>query len=261
MNRPPNPIPRLVAERDGFITAVRMLTLAPLPGKHRAAFAFCHPWFPVVGAGIGGLVAGVGRLVLAGTDGWSEASALAMLAAGTVFTRGLHLDGLGDWADGAWGGFSREKRLAIMKDSRVGSFGVIALTVLLLGKWIALVRLAGSGAWGMVAAAGILSRAMQVLLAGLQPYARAEGGVGRLFVDGATGGRTALAMLVAAALLAAVAPAGGFLPTVAAGAVLLTGLFGFHCRRGFGGVTGDLIGANSEGIELWALLCAGAWAA
>lgn len=242
---------------SGLASAIRTLTILPVPGKQTADIASGKPWFPVVGALIGVMLALIGWLVFLATGGWNEAAAIAVLAAGAVLTRGLHLDGLSDWADGFWGGYTPQKRLSIMKDSCVGAFGAIALVIVLVAKWIALTRILAGGGWTWLVAAGVLSRTMQVALAYLQPYARSEGGTGHGFVTKSDGRRTGVSMLVAAALLALTVQGVVGLLVVVAGGVLITVLFGWWCRRAVGGVTGDLLGACSEFVELWALMCGG----
>lgn len=251
---------RLTTIFSGLTTAMRMLTILPIPGKEATRFASCQPWFPVVGALIGGLMALFGWLVVSLTNGWSEVAALAVVGAGAGLTRGLHLDGLSDWADGFWGGYTREKRLSIMKDSCVGAFGVIALVLVLLGKWLALTRTIAAGAWTWIVAACVLSRTMQVVLASAQPYARSEGGTGQAFVTETNGLRTTVTVLVAVPLLLLTTKLSIDFLVVVIGALLLTILFGLWCRRAVGGVTGDLLGTCSEFIELWALLCGGVFA-
>ncbi len=208
------------------------------------------PWFPVVGLLLGGLLYGLSLATEWFTLGrWPEASAVAVLIASALLTRGLHLDGLADWADGFWGGMTKEKTLAIMKDSAVGSFGAIALICVLLAKWVCITRLLADGAGAWIVAACVGSRTMQVQLAALNPYARAEGGTAAPYVDEA-GMRHALsAIVIAAAMLAALfRPELIGLLALAVG-VSITTLFGLVCRRRIGGVTGDLIGTCSELVE------------
>lgn len=240
----------------GFVSAVRLITVLPMPGKEAPAIALSQPWFPLVGALLGGLLILVGAGIMRLTDA-PEFAALALVAAGAVFTRCLHLDGLSDWADGFWGGFTAEKRLAIMKDSRIGTFGAVALVLFLLAKYAAMTRIAATAGWTWIIVAYVLSRTMQVLLACTQPYARAEGGTGRDFVTDAGIGRTVVALLICTVLL--FVTGNGILELLIAsgGGLLLTFLFGFWCRRSVGGVTGDLLGACSEFVETWALLCGG----
>ncbi|NQT94725.1 MAG: adenosylcobinamide-GDP ribazoletransferase, partial [Lentisphaerae bacterium] len=187
-------------------------------------------------------------------SGWAHAAAFVMLTAGILLTRSLHLDGLSDWADGFWGGFNKDRVLAIMKDSNLGTFGTVALVWVLLGKWIAMARLVEQGEWAWVIGAFTISRTMQVVLAAAHPYARTEEGTGSPFVTHATTSHANWALAGAAILLAVVSGRSLSWPLVLAGAWVVTRLFGLWCGRRVGGVTGDLLGACSEMTELLVLL-------
>lgn len=241
----------------GFAAAVSMITIVPVPGKKDPYIASCQPWFPIIGGILGFFLVLIGWLIFWGCEGWSEAAAFAVLAMGAILTGSLHLDGLADWADGFWGGRTPEQRLSIMKDSCVGAFGVVVLVIVLLGKWLGLTRIIAHGGWNWIVMAYILSRTMQVVLACAQPYARSEGGTGYAFIAGTNGRRTVVAVLVAIILVLLTTKMSAGLLVVVAGALLFTIVFGIWCRRCVGGVTGDLLGACSEIIELWVLLCGG----
>ncbi|RPI76678.1 MAG: adenosylcobinamide-GDP ribazoletransferase [Desulfobacteraceae bacterium] len=130
---------------QGLISAIRTLTIIPIPGKIEDNFSAALSWFPLVGFFIGSLLFGLAWLWLQiiGLH-WPEGNALLLVLFQIILTRGLHLDGLADWAD-SWGGRDRQHRLAIMKDSRIGSFGVLALVATLLAKYIFFLRLVASG--------------------------------------------------------------------------------------------------------------------
>jgi len=159
----------------GLVAAVRTLSVIPLPGREAASMSAALPWFAVVGAALGAILFGVSALASVPTiGGWAEAGTLAVVIGGIVLTGGLHLDGLADWTD-ALGGATAGRRLEIMKDPRVGAFGVLAVVAILLCKWVALVRLSEFGApW--VVTAYVVSRTAMVDLAVALPYARKEGG-------------------------------------------------------------------------------------
>jgi adenosylcobinamide-GDP ribazoletransferase len=228
----------------GLVTAMRTLTIFPIPGRDADSMASSLPWFPIVGAILGGIVYAIGifltRFIF--TD-WPETTAFFLIAAGIYITRGFHLDGLSDWAD-SFGAMSNRKRmLEIMKDSRVGAFGVMALVMVLLGQWIAITRLCKHDELIWIIAAYIVSRMSQVELTVTLPYARAEGGTAGAFVHEAKATHRRLAFCLAALLLFAVFGWRGLI-------VLLIGemiriAFGFWCRRRLGGITGDLLGACS----------------
>ena len=241
----------------GPITALRTLTILPVPGRDAARLAAALPWFPLVGAGLGsalwGTALGVDRLA----RGWPEGAAAAAVVLGAFLTRGLHLDGLADWADGFGGGRDRESTLAIMKDPHVGSFGVVAVACVLVAKFAAMAWLVRCGAAAWIIAALVASRTAVASLAASHPYARADGGKSGGFI-GPRPGHRAGALAAGLALIAA-----GFgLPGLAAlgAAVVMELVFGRWCRRRVGGVTGDLLGACAELTETAVLFCAAAWA-
>lgn len=211
--------------------------------------------FPLIGLVIGGL--GGGAIRLAAETGLSPlAAALVGLCVCAWLTGALHEDGLADMAD-AMGGGDTARRLEIMRDSRIGSYGVLALIFAVGLKAAALAGLPGPGvAWAALAAAAALSRAVMVpCMAWLRP-ARADGlghGAGR--PDGLVvalalglGALAALALLGWAVGLAALAVA------LAAGFVV-----GRVARRRFGGYTGDVLGAAQQAAEISVLLVVGAF--
>ncbi len=233
----------------GLVTAVRTLTILPVPGRNSERLASALSWFPLVGMLLGVLLY-VPALFLRLMPLWTVHPALiaAILLAGNCFlTRGLHLDGLGDFADGFGGGREKDRTLSIMKDPRVGAFGVIALIVVLIGKWSAYLALAGCSALSWIVAALAVSRAVQVHLAVSLPYARAEGGTASPFVDGATGLQRALAWGLAA--LICIAFCGPVGPVILIPALLAALLLGIWFRARVDGITGDLLGAASELTE------------
>jgi len=183
----------------------------------------------------------------------SVAAFLALLVE-VIITGGLHLDGLADWADGL-AGKSPEEVLRIMKDARSGAFGVSAIALLLLGKYAALLTIITNRHELMaLLIAPVLARWTLTLVAGTSSYPRAEGGTGQAFV-GQRGWKT---ILQATAAMGFVVLIIGELKAmvyilIAGGAA---GLIRWHSRRRVGGVTGDIIGATCEIVELMVLLVA-----
>ena len=232
---------------SGLITALRLLSIFPVPGRDAEEMSSALPWFPLTGAILGGVLYGLALLA----DGWSGGGwpngvAAAVLLGGVVITGALHLDGLADWAD-SFGGKNKQAALAIMKDSRTGAFGVIALVLVLLVKWVSLVRLIESDAFVWIVVAYIVSRTMQVELAVSLPYARAEGGTGASIVQGARRSHRIWALISALIMLVVLGGQAGVL-ALGAGWAVCRG-FGWWCRRRLGGMTGDLLGAGSEIVE------------
>lgn len=217
-------------------------------GELRASTA----WYPLVGLAVGTVPALALLLPLPALP-----RATLALAAWVAVTGALHLDGWADCCDAAFapprGGpeETRSNRLAILRDPHVGTFGMVGLFLLLLGKWSALVY---AGALAPLLAA-VLARWAMVLVLHRHPPARTDG-LGATFAG-------PLPLAAATALLAMIALpltwSGGALPVVgaiAAGTLVAVVLAGFLSHR-FGGITGDVCGAVGESVELaamWALL-------
>jgi adenosylcobinamide-GDP ribazoletransferase len=221
-----------------------------VPGRDAESFASSLPWFPVVGLLLGAALYGLCLLLGAG---WPEGTALAAVAGGTLLTRGIHLDGLADSADGLFGGRTRERMLEIMKDSRMGAFGGIAISLALLAKFVLVARLAALDAAVWLIPAYVASRTAQPLLAVTLPYARETGTAGPFLAEASP--RHALLALLAG--MAAVACVGRldirWLVALAIGLAIAV-LLGRSFRRRVGGITGDLLGAASEVVETAVLL-------
>lgn len=208
--------------------------------------------FPIVGAGIGGIVAAsawaTGRMFPAAV------AAVFAVAVELVLTGALHVDGLADTADG-YGGRSREHSLEIMRDHAIGAYGVAAIAVDVAMKIVAITALAGfaGGLWALIAA-GSLSRGAAAGVGTLVPYARAKRGTG-----GILGQQVRLARVAGTVLLAAAIAwlAIGVRGLVAAAVVaVLCVIWAWRCRVRLGGMTGDTLGATVEATELLVLLVA-----
>lgn len=245
---------------DGPRHAIGFLTRVPVPfGPGEAPrLTAAAPWFPVVGVGVGGLAGGVLALtaLLPGAGPSGVAAALG-LAAGVVATGALHEDGLADTADGLGVLGDRERRLAVMRDSRIGTFGAVALLVWLLVGWSALRPLATGDAALALVAAGAVSRWAILVHALLGRPARPDGAIHALRV----GPSAALAATVLAGGAAGVAlgPVAG-VAALAVGAVV-AGLVAAAMRRAVGGITGDTCGATAALVQVAVLVVALAFAA
>lgn len=235
---------------SGFITAMRTLTILPVPGKDTERMADALYYFPLVGTLIGGLVTLV-VWFLGGVLTWPVGAGVAGVFVSAWITRGLHLDGLSDAVDGYYGAHTRERRLEIMKDHHVGAFGVVAIVLVLLMKSAALAQLAIYGQWVWIPVPFILARLIQVLLAVTLPYARNEGGTAEAFVKQAGASHFIVAgtgALVLCGLLIQLSGLVLFVFTLIIGYLLAQWM-----KRAFGGVTGDLLGFSNELIECFLL--------
>jgi adenosylcobinamide-GDP ribazoletransferase len=240
---------------DGPRHAVGFLTRIPVPfGPDEAPrLAAAAPWFPAVGAGVGALGGGV--LALAALIPGAETSGVAAavgLAATVVVTGALHEDGLADTADGLGVLGDRTRRLEVMRDSRIGTFGAVALLVWLLVGWSALRPLDTADAVLALVAAGALSRWAILVHALLGRPARPDGAIHALRV-GTVAGVVATVVAASVALLA-LGPGTG---AIALGVAALAGggvAAGVH--RGIGGITGDTCGAAAALAQVAVLVVA-----
>jgi len=236
----------------GLGCALTTLTAFPWPGKECKDLSDSLPWFPIIGLLIGLILYAIGRTWnLLSFMQWPEGAALVMVLAAIWATRGLHLDGLADWADSAGGLLDREARLAIMKDVRVGAFGILALIVDFAAKWLALTRLISSESLIWIFAVFMLSRGMMVELITTLPYAGTGEGMAKPFVAGASQRRRISAHLLSFAFCLLYGPLGAALSGLAG---VIVWLFKRYCRNRYGGITGDLLGTANEMVEIGLLM-------
>lgn len=244
-----------IAAVKGLLAAARYLTAVPLgngasPGlaTHRVA-----AWFPVVGLGIGAVLALTDRLAAAVFP--PLVGAVLTVTVWKLITGGLHLDGLADCLD-SLAGYDRRQRLEIMDDSRIGAFAALGLILFLFLETAAAAELGSAGGWRVLLVVPAIGRATPALLARSFPPARTAGqgatfqaSLGAWDVPAALGGAAVIAALVLGwvGLLAL---------AVATLAALSAGRF-FSAR--LGGITGDVLGAGVEFAELAALLTMVAW--
>lgn len=241
----------------GLITAIRTLTAVPLGGKDAESFSDALIWFPLVGLFLGLLLWATGSIWVwsIGTD-WPAGGAVAILAAQILLTRALHMDGFADWVDGM-GRNDRSARLMIMRDPHLGSFGVIALVFDILAKWVALEKVLLSGTLLVIIPISIISRTAMVSLMRRLPYARSGEGMARPFLRDITPAKERIAIGITLFMCLFFGPLG--IGLLAAGWIIRR-LLERSFRRALGGVTGDLLGAGNEVVEillLWFCACAG----
>ena len=242
---------------DEFAIATALLTRLPVGAAVPADGAIAASgWaFPLVGAGIGALCALA--FVVAQLTGCGNAVAgLLAVAAGIALTGALHEDGLADTADGFGGGRGRDDKLAIMHDSRLGSFGGVALilSIGLRGAALAAIGEPIHAALALVAAHAASRGALPVLMRVLAP-ARADG-------LGAAAGRPSRTVALLAAVLGAGIALAVLGPRTGALAMVLTGgalaLGAILAQRQIGGYTGDVLGFFQQIGEIVMLLAAAA---
>ncbi len=237
-------------ELASFFAALGYFTRLPVPGwvgYSPDGLARAAHYLPLIGL----LVGGVGALVFwPASQVWAQPVAVVLSMIATIaLTGAFHEDGLGDTADGLGGGWDKAKILAIMKDSRVGSYGVIAVVLALLGKFALLSTLPAGQVVAALIAGHAVSRFCAVSLMATMDYARD---------DETSKARPVAARLGLGPLLFALVFAG--LPLLllahesALTAVALAGLatlwLAAKCRRWLGGYTGDCLGAVQQLAEI-----------
>jgi len=231
----------------GLATAFRTLTRFRVPGGDSKKESTSLFWFPAVGAFFASI-----DILLSLFPFPPMVFASLVMAFNAYATRGFHFDGLCDFADGFGGGYTKEETLSIMKDSHVGSFALIALSCALLVQFSTLSSLKEQ--WPVLLVVPMLSRTMQVVLAGFLPYAREGKGTAGNLVRQATWIHPVITLVQMGAvcyLLRSPAVLGSFL-----GAALVTLFLGNTSRKRIGGVTGDVLGATEVLSECFGYLCA-----
>jgi adenosylcobinamide-GDP ribazoletransferase len=239
-----------------FLAALRFLTVLPLAAggpEDARVLGRSACLFPLVG-----ILAGLGLAaldVLLGTvlPPW-PVSVLVVLAMAGV-SGGLHLDGLADTADGFLSSRVRERVLEIMRDSRIGSMGVLAIVGVLMLKAAALASVPPGRRGATLLLMPLAGRAALVLELNLLPYARPSG-LGAAFQAHKSPWDALLAILLVAGIGFAVAGSRGLF--AAAGTVVVSVAVSLWSRRKIGGFTGDTLGAACELSEAVPALILGA---
>ena len=233
--------------------ALALLTRLPVPrlpdgafdGQARAAWAF-----PLVGLVVGLLAGGAGLAGLAIGLPAGVAAGLVLVAQ-VMATGAMHEDGLADTADGLWGGMTPERRLEIMRDSRVGTYGLLALVLSVGLRWQALAVLLPMGIVPLILAE-VVSRAMVTVLMTALPHARKDGlarHVGR-----PPAWPVGLALGLAAVVTAGLGGVAALAWALIGPGLLVAPLLGRLAMHRLGGQTGDILGATQQLTALAVLL-------
>ena len=257
MSRSEGPLRYSAGLFAGFLAATAFFTRLPVNPEPAGEWRLADSaWaFPLVGAGIGGAAALALLLAqLIGLPGWP--AALLSVLAGIALTGALHEDGLADTADGFCGGRDREEKLAILRDSRQGTYGVLAIVLSVLLRTAAL---AGIGdvihaGLALVAAHAASRAALPAAMIGLAPARR--DGLGAMAGTPRAGGVIAAALIGSATALAALGPVRGAIALCLAGVMVFATVE--LARRQIGGHTGDVLGAFQQLGEIVILLAASA---
>jgi len=238
------------AAANSFLVALQFMTRLPVPQGIQYspdALAKSVIFFPAIGLIVG--AGGAALNLLLSPHVSREIVVVLILAYLVTVTGGLHEDALGDAADGLGGGWEKDRILAIMRDSRIGSFGTIAITLGLLARFVFLTNLAPRRFIGFFIAGQVLGRWTALPLAFFLPSARDnDSGQGRLIAHKITAVSFAAGTVLALAIVA-IALKGAALWTVLT-AIIIAAVSGFYYRRRIGGITGDCLGATNQLTEI-----------
>ncbi len=237
----------------GLISAFRTLTIIPIPIKTEDNFKTAVVWFPIVGLVLGAILFFIAKLQIMLKLNHIFISFFFVFFS-ALLTRGIHLDGLADFADGFFGGYTKEKILKIMKDSNIGTFGALALMFVVFFKWICFDKLLVDGNLNFTVLAYILSRFSMSMLSYALPYARNNAGTAKPFVEGVTILHAALPFIFAFLLSILIFKLAGVVLFLLA--LVITAILGYYFYFKIDGVTGDLLGATCEIIEVSVLFFA-----
>jgi adenosylcobinamide-GDP ribazoletransferase len=241
---------RNIAAAFQFLTRLPMGWLPYRPDALSRSAAY----FPLVGLAVGAASAGIYWALAPHLP--AQLAALAVVLFTVLVTGGLHEDGLADTADAFGGGHGKEKILAILRDSRIGSYGALAIVFSVVGRTLLLAALPAAGALKYIVAAEVLSRWTVLPLGAALPAARENEGQGARLARHISAASVALGTLLACGIVGFALRTAVWMPLAAACAVVLC--FGLYCKRRIGGVTGDCFGAAIQLTSIAVYLC-GVW--
>ena len=231
-------------------SALTFLTRLPLKVETSCEGFACQSWaWPFVGALVGAVAGGVAWLLAFMSVPFGVAAFLALLLL-VLLTGSLHEDGLADTADGLWGGSNAADRLAIMKDSRIGVFGAVALCMSLFGRWLGLEAIGPTDVLPALIAACAVSRTAMLVAMYMLPAAKKDG-LG--YAAGSPDFRV-VAVGTGLATLIAVSTVGWMAVPLLAISGLAAVPVCWLAHRKVGGHTGDILGATQQCSELAALM-------
>ena len=241
---------------EDFLGAIQFLTRLPVPRVRfdPDSLARAAKFFPVVG-----LIIGLGASVLqriAAPHLSHSLVALLVLTFLILITSGLHEDGLADTADGFGGGWNREQVLTILRDSRIGSFGALALVVSVLARFLLLSSLPVNRFTAFIVSAHVLCRWTTLPLSYFLAPAREGDGQGARIAQKISLASLLLGTLLSFAIVFYFLRTEFWIPVVVS--LVITALSGLYYSRRIGGVTGDCFGATNQLTEIAVYFC-GVW--
>jgi adenosylcobinamide-GDP ribazoletransferase len=239
-----------IAAAFQFLTRLPLSRLAYKPD----ALPRAAKYFPLVGLAVGAAAAGLYRLL--STHLPISVIAVLMVLFSTLVTGGLHEDGLADAADAFGGGWNRQQVLEIMKDSRIGSFGALALVFSVGGRVLLLAYLPSGSLVQYVISAEVLCRWVMLPLGAVLPGAGEQGSQGARIARQVSGISLAVGTLISLGVVGFMLRQSTVWPVAVALAVTL--FSGLYYKYRIGGITGDCFGATSQ-VTLLAVYLCGVW--
>jgi len=236
-----------------FLRALSFLTILPvgqLPLSEERELARSMAFFPLVGLIIG-LLSAIGNYLLSLILPQSLALWFT-LGLVSLLTRGLHLDGFADTMDGLASGGSKERILEVMRDSRIGAFGVMSLILLFGAKYLALDQIPNPSIHYSLILMTVMGRNSMVLVCFRSPYARSGEGLGKPFTENLSPREMAFSLASAIGISLLIMHVKGIL--VFLGVCLFSLAYRLFFIKKMGGVTGDILGAANELAELLCLI-------
>jgi adenosylcobinamide-GDP ribazoletransferase len=235
-------------ELHAMAAAVMFFTRLPVPagwGETRADLQRAAAYFPLVGWLVGAWAAAVWWLARLE---WGPAIAAGLsLAATLLLTGAMHEDGFADACDGFGGGYTRERVLEIMRDSRIGAFGAIGVVMMLGLKWQVVAALPAALAPGLLICGHVASRAVSTSVMASLVYVREDAAKAKPLATELSGGRLALVVVTAVAAFALLPPRLWWTALVL---LLVRAVLVRWLRYRLGGYTGDCLGAVQQVSEL-----------
>jgi adenosylcobinamide-GDP ribazoletransferase len=242
---------------EELLVAFQFLTRLPISriAYHHDSLARSAKFFPVVGLLIG-LGASALQHILAPHLN-RDLAALLVLIFLVLITGGLHEDALADTADAFGGGWNREQVLTILRDSRIGSFGALALVLSVLARFLLLSILPLNRFTALVVSAHVLCRWTTLPLSYfLRPARESDDGQGARIAQRISSASLLIGSLLSFAVVLYLMRREFWIPVLAA--IVITAFSGLYYFRRIGGVTGDCFGATNQLTEIAVYFC-GVW--
>jgi adenosylcobinamide-GDP ribazoletransferase len=239
-----------------FFAAAQFLTRIPTPNLNLQARDLdrANYFYPVIGLGLGAFLAALNFALASRVPLTARLAVLFTLY--VILTGGLHLDGLADTADGLFGGRTSERRLEIMRDSRIGTFGVLALFCVLGLQFTAALNLRDSDLRNVLLLAPGWSRASLVMASAISRPARQDG-LGSSFISLVRPHHGVFVFLMMASVAAVLNPGMAIWSCIVCASCVY--LLAIYFRSRIGGQTGDTLGATGQIVEaaiFWTFLIA-----